>query len=75
MFNFVTKRPTEERLGEIELDYEGSSVATIHTDLGGRFGKNQMFGYRTNLLLADGEGYVDHSQLRRQLAAVAAMCA
>ena len=25
MFNFVTKRPTEERLGEIELGYEGSS--------------------------------------------------
>lgn len=68
MFNFVTKRPTEERLGEIELDYEGKSVGTIHTDLGGRFGKNGMFGYRTNLLLADGEGYVDSSQLRRQLA-------
>ena len=28
MFNFVTKRPTEERFGEIELDYEGSTVAT-----------------------------------------------
>jgi iron complex outermembrane recepter protein len=69
MFNFVTKRPTEERLGEIELGYEGRSVGTIHTDLGGRFGKNRMFGYRTNLLLADGEGYVDSSQLRRQLAA------
>jgi iron complex outermembrane recepter protein len=69
MFNFVTKRPTEERLGEIELDYEGRSIGTIHTDLGGRFGKNRMFGYRTNLLLADGEGYVDSSQLRRQLAA------
>ena len=69
MFNFVTKRPTEERLGEIELDYEGRSVGTIHTDLGGRFGKNKMFGYRTNLLLADGEGYVNSSQLRRQLAA------
>jgi iron complex outermembrane receptor protein len=69
MFNFVTKRPTHERLGEIELDYEGRSVGTIHTDLGGRFGKNRMFGYRTNLLLGDGEGYVDSSQLRRQLAA------
>ena len=43
-------------------------VATVHTDLGGRFGKNQMFGYRTNLLLGDGAGYVSGSQLRRQLA-------
>ena len=30
-----------------------------------------MFGYRTNLVIADGDGYVDGSQLRRQLAAVA----
>ncbi len=69
MFNFVTKRPTEQRFGEIELGYEGASVGTIHTDLGGRFGKNAMFGYRTNLLLADGSGYVSGSELRRQLAA------
>jgi iron complex outermembrane recepter protein len=71
MFNFITKRPTDERLGELELDYEGNTVATAHTDLGGRFGKNKMFGYRTNLLVGDGNGYVTHSQLRRQLAAVA----
>src|SRR5215469_5351571 len=58
MFNFVTKRPTERRFGEIELGYEGDTVGTIHTDLGGRFGRNGMFGYRTNLLLADGSGYV-----------------
>jgi len=71
MFNFITKRPTEERLEELELDYEGNTVATAHTDLGGRFGKNKMFGYRTNLLVGDGNGYVTHSQLRRQLASVA----
>jgi iron complex outermembrane recepter protein len=69
MFNFDTKRPTETPFREIELGYEGASVGTIHTDLGGRFGKNEMFGYRSNLLLADGNGYVTGSQLRRQLAA------
>ncbi len=68
MFNFVTKRPTDERFNEIELDYEGRTVGTVHADLGGRVGKNQMFGYRTNLLFADGEGYVTGSQFRRQLA-------
>src|SRR5580698_2058251 len=71
MFNFITKRPTELPMGQIELGYESSTVGTIHTDLGGRFGKNKMFGYRTNLLLGDGNGYVTGSQLRRQLAAVA----
>ena len=69
MFNFVTKRPTAERLAEIELGYEGNSVSTVHADVGGRAGRNKMFGYRTNLLLADGAGYVHESELRRQLAA------
>jgi iron complex outermembrane receptor protein len=71
IFNFVTKRPTDEWLGEIELDYEGNRVGTAHTDLGGRFGRNKMFGLRTNLLLGAGEGYVNDSELRRQLVAVA----
>ena len=71
VFNFVTKRPTDEQYREVELDYEGESVATAHADLGGRLGPNHMFGYRTNLVIADGAGYVDYSQLRRQLAAVA----
>ncbi len=72
MFNFITKRPTDEFLGEIELDYEGNSVGTIHTDFGGRLGKKKKFGYRSNLVLADGQGYVSNSQLRRQLVAIAA---
>ncbi len=71
MFNFVTKRPTDEQYREVELDYEGDSVGTVHADLGGRVGPNHMFGYRTNLVLGDGTGYVTDSQLRRQLAAVA----
>jgi iron complex outermembrane receptor protein len=71
VFNFVTKRPTDEQYREVELDYEGQSVGTAHVDLGGRVGPNHMFGYRTNLLIADGTGYVDDSELRRQLAAVA----
>src|SRR5215510_510448 len=71
IFNFVTKRPTEEQFREIELGYEGSSVATIHTDLGGRVGRNRIVGYRLNGVLADGRGYVDVSQLRRQLGAAA----
>jgi iron complex outermembrane receptor protein len=71
IFNFVTKRPTDEPLRQVELQYEGATVATGHLDLGGRLGPDKMFGYRTNLLLGDGTGYVAGSQLRRQLAAVA----
>src|SRR6266702_1964583 len=57
VFNFATKRPTDEQYRQIELGYEGSTVATIHTDLGGRLGPNHVFGYRTNLVLGDGSGY------------------
>ncbi len=71
IFNFVTKRPTDEQYRQIELGYEGDTVGTVHADLGGRVGPNHMFGYRTNLVIADGSGYVTDSQLRRQLAAVA----
>jgi iron complex outermembrane receptor protein len=71
IFNFVTKRPTDEPLREVELQYEGATVATGHIDLGGRVGPNKIFGYRTNLVLGDGTGYVTASQLRRQLAAIA----
>ena len=72
VFNFVTKRPTEEQFREIELSYEGSMVGTVHADFGGRFGATRRFGYRVNGLLGDGKGYVDESQLRRQLFAGAA---
>ena len=75
MFNFVTKRPTNEQFRQIELGYEGETVGTVHADLGGRFGPNvgdsHMFGYRTNMVIADGTGYVSDSQLRRQLGAIA----
>lgn len=71
IFNFVTKRPTSTPLRQVEVTYEGSTVATGHADLGGRFGKNQVFGYRTNLVAAAGTGYVSASELRRKLAAFA----
>jgi len=34
LFNFITKRPTEGPLREVELAYESSTVGTIHVDLG-----------------------------------------
>jgi iron complex outermembrane receptor protein len=71
IFNFVTKTPTEEPLQEAEVEYEGRSIVTGHLDLGGRVGPEKMFGYRTNVVLGDGTGYVTDSQLRRQLGAIA----
>jgi iron complex outermembrane receptor protein len=71
MFNFVTKRPTNEPLHQIELDYEGNTVGTVHADVSDRLGPNKMFGYRANVVVGDGAGYVSGGELRRQLGAIA----
>ena len=68
MFDFVLKRPTEERTANLFLEQDSSSVGTIYGDAGGRLGPHKIFGYRTNLLFGDGTQFVDESRLRRRLA-------
>jgi iron complex outermembrane recepter protein len=68
MFDFVLKRPTEERTANLFLEQDSSSVGTIYGDAGGRMGPHKIFGYRTNLLFGDGTQFVDESRLRRRLA-------
>ena len=68
MFNFVLKRPTEERTTNLYLEQDSSSIGTAYLDAGGRFGPNNLFGYRANLLYGDGAAWVDNSRLRRRLA-------
>lgn len=68
MFNFVLKRPTEERFTNLSLDYDNKSIGTIYADTGGHLGPHKIFGYRSNLLYGDGTSYVEASRLRRRLA-------
>jgi iron complex outermembrane receptor protein len=68
MFDFVLKRPTEERTANLYLEQDSSSVGTIVGDTGGRMGPHKIFGYRTNLLFGDGTQFVEESRLRRRLA-------
>ena len=68
MFNFVLKRPTEQRTENISLEYDSKSIGTVYGDFGGRFGPNNIFGYRSNLLYREGGTYVADSHLRRRLA-------
>jgi iron complex outermembrane recepter protein len=68
MFDFVLKRPTEERTNNIYLEQDSSSVGTIYGDFAGRLGRHKIFGYRTNLLYGDGTQFVAESRLRRRLA-------
>ena len=68
VFDFVLKRPTEQRFENLFLEQDSSSVGTIWGDAGGRLGPHEIFGYRTNLLFGDGTQFVEASRLRRRLA-------
>jgi iron complex outermembrane recepter protein len=68
MFDFILKRPTEDRTENIYLEQDSSSVGTIYGDFGGRMGPHKIFGYRSNLLYGDGTQFVAESRLRRRLA-------
>jgi iron complex outermembrane receptor protein len=67
MFDFVLKRPTDQRTANVYLEQDSSSVGTIYGDAGGRLGPHKIFGYRTNLLYGDGTQFVEASRLRRRL--------
>lgn len=71
MFNFVSKRPTEKDLRRVNLSYDSNSIATAHVDLSGQADANGMLSYRVNALAANGQGYVDGSNLKRTLGSFA----
>jgi iron complex outermembrane receptor protein len=67
MFNFVSKRPTDEAQRQVGVTYNGDSIGTAHVDVGGRIDKNGVVSYRFNGLFGEGDGYVTHSHQRRVL--------
>jgi iron complex outermembrane recepter protein len=67
MFNFVPKRPTERPVRNASVSYDGRSIGQMHTDLGGRAGRNNMFGYRVNALYGEGESFRRNSESKRRL--------
>lgn len=70
-FNYVLKRPTATPVRTLTFSYMSSQSLIEHLDLGGHFGNDERFGYRLNLLNQNGEGDVEGSRLRRQLASLA----
>lgn len=55
--NYVSKKPTEESTLSIDLGYTSDSLFKQHLDAGGRFGPEQRFGYRFNVVQERGETY------------------
>jgi iron complex outermembrane receptor protein len=67
MFNFVTKRSTDEPLRQLGVSYNSDSIGTVRVDLGGKLGKDGVLGYRLNALTGAGDAYVSTSRQRRAL--------
>jgi len=67
MFNFVSKRPTQNDLHEVSVTYNSDSIGTGHIDFGGPIDKNGVVSYRLNALYGAGDGWVDESHQRRAL--------
>ena len=71
MFNFVSKRPTEEDLREVTVSYASDSIGTAHVDLGGKIDSNGVVSYRFNGLFGEGDAWVENSHDKRVLGSLA----
>lgn len=69
--NYVLKRPTDEPYRSISVGYESAGVFNEKVDLGGRFGNDDRFGFRLNLVNEDGNTAEANGHLRRQVASLA----
>lgn len=67
MFNFVSKRPTQDELRDVTVSYASDSIGTAHVDLSGKVDQGGVVRYRLNGLFGEGDGFVDRSHQRRVL--------
>jgi iron complex outermembrane recepter protein len=71
IINYVLKRPTDDPYRSISIGYKSAGVFSEAVDLGGRFGNDNRFGYRLNLVNEDGNTAEDNGHVRRQVASLA----
>ncbi|PSD22216.1 TonB-dependent siderophore receptor, partial [Stenotrophomonas maltophilia] len=61
--NYITKKPTDTPTFSAQLGWREQGIVSAGMDVGGRFGNEQMFGYRFNAFEEKGEtfngGHVD----------------
>ena len=67
MINYVSKRPTQERLSSITVGNYGGSQYYVHGDFGGRIDEDGRMGYRLNLVKQDGNTAIDDQKVDRTL--------
>ncbi|WZB75790.1 TonB-dependent receptor [Achromobacter insuavis] len=69
--NYVSKRPTAETRLALTTQVTDSGTVLLHGDAGGRFGGEDRFGYRVNLVDEQGDTYVDGGSIRRRSGSIA----
>ncbi|KQB59135.1 MULTISPECIES: TonB-dependent siderophore receptor [Betaproteobacteria] len=69
--NYVLKRPTDEPVRSLSTQIMDSGLTLIHGDLGGRFGAQDAFGYRVNLVNEEGDTYINDGKSRRHSGSLA----
>ncbi|MFZ1101016.1 MAG: TonB-dependent siderophore receptor [Steroidobacteraceae bacterium] len=67
MFNFISKRPTDQPQLEVWTTYNSDGIGTAKVDMGGPIDSNGVVSYRLNALYGAGDGWVDRSHERRAL--------
>lgn len=67
VFEYTLKRPTDRRTERLSVGVDSIGTPTVNGDISGRLGRNGWFGYRLNLLHANGTGYTQGSWMRREM--------
>jgi iron complex outermembrane receptor protein len=63
----TTKRPTDDPYAALHTSYDNWGTLYGHVDLGGRFGKDDAFGYRLNVAANQGGGWAGDAVSQRYL--------
>ena len=71
IINYVLKRPTDEPFRSLSMQVMDSGLALVHGDVGGRFGADDRFGYRVNLVHESGNTYINDGESRRNSGSIA----
>lgn len=70
--NFISKRPTNVPVRSVFTSVTDSGTFLLGGDLGGRFGPDDRFGYRTTIVGEEGDSYVkDGGHIKRGSASLA----
>ncbi len=71
LINYAVKRPTAQPLRSIKIEAATAGAVAVATDLGGRFGTDNVFGYRLNLASEKLNTPTPNTRGRRELVALA----